>query len=158
MVVKQANALIFSGLVKIPNRSEKRIPVVFCWCKRHRLEAYAPLRRGVFRMGIARRAGKQCSIGFQPVSGRAARHPRKSLKPRNQHRLEGPFDALSLAQGTGIFTWTKRQAGSLCYIALRRVERYPNVILKALPRTQVMCRCSDLCIKLRVETLGSTLG
>jgi len=51
---------------------------------------------------------------------------------------------MSLAQGTGIFTWTKRQAGSLCYIALRR-ERYPNVILKALPRTQVMCRCLDLC-------------
>jgi hypothetical protein len=47
------------------------------WCKRHRLEAYATLRRGFVTVVIARRAGEQCSIGFQPVSGRAARYPRK---------------------------------------------------------------------------------
>jgi hypothetical protein len=54
-----------------------------------------------------------CSIGFQPVSGRAARHPRNSVIHGTGTRLEGPFDALSLAQGIGIFTRTERQAGSL---------------------------------------------
>jgi hypothetical protein len=30
-------------------------------------------------LNIARHAGKQRRIGFQPVSGRAARHPQKSV-------------------------------------------------------------------------------
>jgi hypothetical protein len=57
----------------------------------------------------AQHSGEQCRIGFQSVSGQAARHPPKpsSAGATNAIRLRG----------------LRRQAGSLSYIALRRVAR-----------------------------------
>jgi hypothetical protein len=58
--------------------------------KKNRLEAYSTMRCGVAAMGArvappgipwdtARRSEAQCSIGFQPVSDRSARHPQTTV-------------------------------------------------------------------------------
>jgi hypothetical protein len=64
-----------------------------------------------------RRKGAQSSIGFQPVSGRAG----QSRRMTNERKKS--------AHSRDNAQWTKRQAGSLFYIALLPVERCPKAIL-----------------------------
>jgi hypothetical protein len=81
---------------------------------RRRVVAMGAWRRGHGDFfGIARRSEAQCSIGFQPVSGPAARHPRKSVG-----HATGTIRQAST-------TWTKKQAGSLFYFVLT-MGSFPN--------------------------------
>jgi hypothetical protein len=85
---------------------------------------------------VGRKATAYCSIGFQPVSGRkcvtreslSATQPAPSRRPIRRAVACSGHRHLPVGQ-------TTRWKPMLCYTALRRVERYPKVILTALPRT-----------------------
>jgi hypothetical protein len=69
---------------------------------------------------------RKCRIGFQPVSLNHRTNGRTIENPVFRHKYCKQFiDQRGLVPGRdeGIVLWTRRQAGSLSYIAFRSVER-----------------------------------
>jgi hypothetical protein len=87
---------------------------------------------------VPRPSGAQCSIGFQPVSGRAARHPRKSvihgtgtiwhtIRPRGRKKQAG---CLFYNTPSGQLRDVPRPSGAQCSIGFQpvsgRAARHPR--------------------------------